>query len=100
MFFYSEIYPVSDHFFVLHTVDSSKTYSPESQIVIDIPTAVAFFGQRGRDDTLSKVHGMAVSLVSEWNKHFYADPNKVSYSFQSSIKKPQVIFSQKTQRLF
>ena len=50
--------------------DDSKTYSPESQIVFDIPTASAFFDERSKSATLDKVHHMAVALVSEWNKHF------------------------------
>jgi hypothetical protein len=68
---------VGQHYFLMRAKDDSKTYSPESQVVFDIPTAVAFFGEKARAATLEKVHQMALALVSEWNRHF-ASPDKAS----------------------
>ena len=64
---------MSDHFFYLHARDESKTYAPESQIVIDVPTAIAFFGSDGKDSTLELIHGRVKSLVEEWNAQYAGD---------------------------
>ena len=69
---------MGEHYFFMRSRDDSKTYSPESQVVFDIPTAVAFFGQDARAATLERVHQMAQTLVTEWNKHFAATNPKVS----------------------
>jgi len=70
LLFYSEIYPVSEYFFYLRAMDQSKTYTPVSQTVIDIPTAIAFFGPDGCSDTLARVHTGVERLINEWNRRF------------------------------
>ena len=79
-FFFSTLYPVSKYFFVIQTIDRSKSYSPENKIVIDIPAGVTIFeDQLG---ILKHVKDVAKELADEWNAAF--------------VDKPKVIFFKKS----
>jgi hypothetical protein len=67
--FFSPILPVGKYFFHLLVNDMSKNYSPQYHTLIDIPTAVSFFGRdqaKTRERVVEKVH----RLVEAWNKKF------------------------------
>lgn len=74
---FSEIFDVGDHFFHLHAKDLSKDYTPESQIVIDIPSATALFGKENKAATLARVHGLVGQLTADWNERFVAEGRQV-----------------------
>ena len=63
----SDIYPVSDHYFLISVRDGSKDYAPVSQSVIDVPTAVAFFGLDPKE-TLSAVNSLVQRLLTDYNE--------------------------------
>ena len=66
---YSEIYPVGDYFFFIGVRDRSLGYERYHKIVIDIPTAYAFFGE-DPTDTCNLVGQLVRSVVDTWNaKH-------------------------------
>jgi len=50
---------------------------PESQIIFDIPTAYAFFGEKP-EDTLKTVRTAVHSLVQGWNEEYVTKKNKVN----------------------
>jgi len=67
--YFSSLYPIGSCFFLIHLQDGTKAYRPESQIVMDVPTAWAFFGARP-DDTLQKVGEVTRNLVRRWNEDY------------------------------
>ena len=74
-FFFSTLYPVSKYFFVIQTIDRSKSYSPENKIVIDIPAGVTIFeDQLG---ILKHVKDVAKELADEWNAAFVDKPKVI-----------------------
>lgn len=81
-----------DYFFYARAKDSSKEYSPESQIIIDVPTAVAFFGNAD-NRTLETIHERVQSLVSEWNSLFCTDEAVCLPPFFVTFDKPKYFFS-------
>ena len=73
--FFSNLYPVSKYFFVIQTIDRSKSYSPENKIVIDIPAGVTIFeDQLG---ILKHVKDVAKELADEWNAAFVDKPKVI-----------------------
>jgi len=73
--FFSNLYPVSKYFFVVQTIDRSKSYSPENKIVIDIPAGVTIFeDQLG---ILTHVKDVAKELAAEWNAAFVDKPKVI-----------------------
>lgn len=79
--YFSSLYPIGSCFFLIHLQDGTKAYRPESQIVMDVPTAWAFFGARP-DDTLQKVGEVTRNLVRRWNED-YCD--KVNICFDTDV---------------
>lgn len=61
----------------MHVIDRTKAYMPESQIIFDIPTAYAFFGEKP-EDTLKTVRTAVHSLVQGWNEEYVTKKNKVN----------------------
>jgi hypothetical protein len=55
----------------------SKDYTPESQIVIDIPSATALFGKENKAATLARVHGLVGQLTADWNERFVVEGRQV-----------------------
>ena len=63
---------MSKYFFVIQTVDRSKSYSPENKIVIDIPAGVTIFeDQLG---ILKHVQEVAKELAAKWNETYVNRP--------------------------
>lgn len=60
----------------MHVIDRTKTYMPESQIVFDIPSAYAFFGEKP-EQTLKTVGAAVHSLVKGWNDEYFTKKKKV-----------------------
>jgi len=64
--FCSAIFPFSGFFCAVHLTDGTKTYRPESQIVLEAGTALAFFGG-DRSRSVDRVRSELVALCNEWN---------------------------------
>ena len=81
------IYPVSKVFFLIHTIDKSKTsHTPENKIILDVESAVTFF--EDKLGILKHVQDVAVDLANKWNENYYDQP-KVSLTI---IKKQKIFF--------
>ena len=65
-FTFSEIYPVKEYFFYIAVRDRSMGYERFNQIVIDIPTAFAFFGE-DPSETNDLVGQLVRTVVTSWN---------------------------------
>lgn len=63
---------MGSYFFSIRVVDHSKDYSPESKVVLDVPTAWVFFGKDGRK-TARLVGDMVRRLVKQWNDRYATD---------------------------
>jgi hypothetical protein len=64
----SSLWPLGKFFFVINVSDGSVQYAPESKIVVDIPTAVNFFGD---PESVKSVVGEKVrDLVKRWNEKY------------------------------
>jgi hypothetical protein len=74
--FFRKIYALGGYFFLLHLIDWSSSWHPESKIIMDIPTAVAFFYEK-KEHTRKKVLRMSQQLVDAWNE-MYAGTKNVS----------------------
>jgi hypothetical protein len=74
--FFRKIYALGGYFFLLHLIDWSSSWHPESKIIMDIPTAVAFFYEK-KEHTRKKVSRMSQQLVDAWNE-MYAGTKNVS----------------------
>jgi len=82
----SDLYPVGNYFFVLTSVDGSKTYKPVGCTVMDIPTAYAFFGlDPGK--TCARVTAAVNHLVQSWNQN-EAQKSSVSFFYFSHPPPP------------
>ena len=68
LFFFSTLWPCSKHFFLLSLIDNSVSYSPESKIIFDIPTALHFFS----DPIAARriVGEKTADLCHRWNEQF------------------------------
>jgi len=66
IFFGSDLYPVSTHFFCITALDRSKTWNPVTTAILDVPTAFAFFGANARD-TLDRLDQVVQNLTMSWN---------------------------------
>jgi hypothetical protein len=66
------------YFFLLHLIDWSTPWHPESKIIIDIPTALSFFLDH-REHTKKKVSKMAQKLVDAWNEAYGGTKNVISF---------------------
>jgi hypothetical protein len=69
--------------------DMSKDYNPHYQTILDIPTAVAFFGLRPAE-TKAKVAAKVKSLVEAWNKKFMPAPEMAASRGGAESKKKKV----------
>lgn len=63
---FSSLYPLDGHFCAVHLTDGTKTYRPESQIVLDLDTTFGFFGG-DRAKSLARIASEVESLCDEWN---------------------------------
>ena len=68
-YFFSAVYPIGSHFFCISIVDATKSYHPESSLVLDLPTAYVFFGLDPKK-TIKRIGDSARALVKEWNQAF------------------------------
>ena len=66
------------YFFLLHLIDWSTPWHPESKIIIDIPTALSFFLDH-REHTKKKVSKMAQKLVDAWNEAYGGTKNVIFF---------------------
>lgn len=66
---YSELYPIGEYFFAIGCIDGSKSYRPESSIVIDLATAYAFFGVNPAE-TVAKIKESAAKVVNKLNAKY------------------------------
>jgi hypothetical protein len=80
---------VGKHFFHILVNDMSKEYNPHYQTLMDIPTAVAFFGLRP-EETKAKVSARVRALVDAWNEKFLPNPLQVRGGAESRKKKVNV----------
>lgn len=67
--YYSDLLQLGSYFASIRVLDYSKTYSPESKVVLDIPTAWIFFGQDPAK-TLQAVGQMVRQLTTKWNQKY------------------------------
>ena len=78
---------MSKYFFVVQTIDRSKSYSPENKIVIDIPAGVTIFeDQLG---ILTHVKDVAKELAAEWNAAFVDKPKVIKKSLNIVLTGPR-----------
>jgi len=56
------------HFFAITIEDDSKSYHPKTRTILDIPTAINFFGNA--DLTLKIVGGSVRSMCDKWNDKY------------------------------
>jgi hypothetical protein len=75
-YYYRKIYALGGYFFLLHLIDWSSPWHPESKIIIDIPTALSFFLDH-REHTKKKVAKMAQKLVDAWNEAYAGTKNVI-----------------------
>lgn len=69
LFFYnSSIFPFGKYFFLVSVVDDSKEYRPMSKCVLDIPTAVNFFGYP--DVAIEKIGSSVRRMAGGWNAKY------------------------------
>ena len=81
---------MSKYFFVIQTVDRSKSYSPENKIVIDIPAGVTIFeDQLG---ILKHVQEVAKELATKWNETYVDRPKVKNIYTLFLIKKIYLVF--------
>jgi len=78
VFFCRELYGFEGHFFLISAVDGSKSYHPESKIIIDLTTAYTLFGNRP-DRTIAKIGDAVRSICETWNQDW--SENRVSSIF-------------------
>jgi hypothetical protein len=71
---FSSIFPLSGFFFLIKIIDLSKEYKPTSKIIIDVPTALNFFGL-DPGLTKQKVGAEVRRLVKAWNAEYEEKPN-------------------------
>jgi len=67
IFAFSDLYPVSSHFFCITAVDKAKPYVPVTTALLDIPTAWVFFGANPAG-TLLKLQTILKKMIAEWNE--------------------------------
>lgn len=72
-----KIYDIGSHFFAVRVKDGSKSYTPESKIVMDLPTAWAFFGLNPTE-TQSVVQEKVRLLCKSWNEQYAFKRDAVS----------------------
>ena len=65
-------------FFLIETIDRSKSYAPENKIVIDIPAGLTIF--RDELGILKHVQEVSQELCQNWNAE-YVDKPKVKIFF-------------------
>jgi len=65
-------------------VDSSKEYKPDTKIIFDIPTAIAFFATDPAE-TKSTVGEKVRALVKAWNKAYEKKMNVSFFRFVLSL---------------
>jgi hypothetical protein len=82
-------------FFLLHLIDWSTPWHPESKIIIDIPTALSFFLDH-REHTKKKVTKMAQRLVDAWNEAYGGTKNVIFFLYLCvRLKKLQIFLNVK-----
>ena len=88
------------YFFLLHLIDWSTPWHPESKIIIDIPTALSFFLDH-REHTKKKVSKMAQKLVDAWNEAYGGTKNVIFFlSLLVCFKKNYKFFNYKKEFIF
>ena len=55
------------YYFAIKVYDLSKSYRPESSIVIDLPAALSFFGNK---KTLERIRNLGTAVCEDWNAEF------------------------------
>ena len=97
LYFYycRKIYALGGYFFLLHLIDWSTPWHPESKIIIDIPTALSFFLDH-REHTKKKVTKMAQRLVDAWNEAYGGTKNVIFFLYLCvRLKKLQIFLNVK-----
>jgi hypothetical protein len=74
MVFFRALFHLCGYFFLFRFVDSSKEYKPDSKVIFDIPTAVAFFGA-DPTETKAIISEKVRRLVKAWNKTYESKIN-------------------------
>ncbi len=93
MVFFRTLFHLCGYFFLFRFVDSSKEYKPDSKVIFDIPTAVAFFGA-DPTETKAIISEKVRSLVKAWNKTYESKINvRILYLFLILSSPPPFIFS-------
>ena len=69
---FSQILGVQKHFCLIKVKDGSKSYSPESKVIVDIPTALAFFGDLTSTKTI--VGEYIHKICNQWNSDYVDKP--------------------------
>ena len=69
---FRSIYPVAKYFFVVQTIDGSKSYKPENKLVLDIQAGVTIF--EDELGILAHVQEVAKELSDRWNATYVNRP--------------------------
>lgn len=73
--FFSNIVGVQKHFCLISIKDDSKSYSPESKIILDIPTTIAFFGDLNSSKQI--VGEYIHKICDRWNSQYLEKPQVI-----------------------